>query len=626
MLRDYQQAAVDAAKEWLLKCVEPALLDLTTGAGKSHIVAELARWLHEKSGKKVLCLAPSKELIIQNREKFLTTGNPASLFCAGAGGKELKHHVIFGSPDSVHRSLDKFGAQFGAIVIDECHRITSTVKKIIDHIKAQNPKVRVIGLTATPYRLNTGYIFGMFPDGSVVPEYSTSEPYFAKCLYRVTAQYLIDNGYLTQPHADPDHMEGYDTSNLQLNKLGKFDAVEVDRAFVGKGRLTAAIVADIVDKSAFRHGVLIFAATIQHAKEIMESLPPEKSRIVTGETSDAMRDAIVKDFKAKKFKYLVNVAVLTTGFDAPHCDVIAIMRATESVSLLQQIIGRGLRLGDPSCAGNLHAIANSSKPDCLVLDYAGNIERHCPDGDLFNPTIKAGLPAGEAEPIEAKCELCGSVNLFRPRKNEDGFAVDANGYFLDLQGGRIETENGFMPAHFGRRCGGYVKAQNAGELVRCEYRWSVKKCTECEHENDIAARFCEKCKTEIVDPNSKLAIDFARIKKDPYTPTSDRVLSWKPQEWISQSGNTTLRIDFTTEFRTFSVWYKQRADRKPGEGTKPLMAWLNLCEACGVSDVSTAEEFSAAKPTMPRTITAYKEKGSNFFRVSAYNEEELSKP
>ena len=103
---------------------------------------------------------------------------------------------------------------------------------------------------------------------------------------------------------------------------------------------------------------MLFAATVRHAEEVMASLPPDLSAMITGDTPKGERASIIARFKARRIKYLVNVAVLTTGFDAPHVDVIAILRKTESVGLLQQIIGRGLRLHD-------------DKRDCLVLDYAG---------------------------------------------------------------------------------------------------------------------------------------------------------------------------------------------------------------------------------------------------------------
>jgi DNA repair protein RadD len=132
VLRDYQLGALNKAKDWLKVCIEPSVMELATGAGKSHIVASLAEWLNNVSGgKKVLCLAPSKELIEQNREKYLLTGKPASIFSGSVGKKCLKHDVVFATEKTVLNHLDKFCGKFCAVIIDECHCITPTIKEIV---------------------------------------------------------------------------------------------------------------------------------------------------------------------------------------------------------------------------------------------------------------------------------------------------------------------------------------------------------------------------------------------------------------------------------------------------------------------------------------------------------------
>lgn len=596
-LRDYQQEAVNAALDWLKKSFEPCLIEAATGAGKSLLVAKIAEWLNQVSGKKVLCLAPSKELVEQNHEKYLALGRPASIYCASIN-KSMVNDVVFGSPMTVKNNLEKFADQFCAVVIDEAHEITPTIKEIVNHIRKHNPKMRVLGLTATPYRLTSGYIYQYDVDNNPVEESQTRDPYFNKLIYKIGADYLIEQGYLTRPHADTQLMEHYDTAQIKQKKNGLFDQKSIEQAFEGKGRKTSLIVADIVDKSQFRMGVMIFAATRQHASEIMESLPPDNSRMITGETK--ARDKIITDFKARRFKYLVSIGTLTRGFDASHVDVVAIMRATESVALLQQIIGRGLRLND-------------NKLDCLILDYAENIERHCPDGDLFNPEIKASRIGGTAEPLDAVCPECGTSNRFTPRPNDEGFNIDENGYFIDLLGQRIKTDDEEnpqdMPAHFGRRCFG--QSIIAGFSERCGYRWSSKECIDCGHHNDIAARYCEECKGELVDPNEKLKIEFHRIKADPYSLSTDKVLSWRVQLWNSQNGES-VRIDYTTEYRTFPVWYSVKARNK----------WQSICAVVFDKYIESAQDFvdliDGFEGKMPQTITC--KKNGSFFEVYNYNE------
>lgn len=591
MLRDYQQESVDAAVNWIKTAFESCVVEAATGAGKSHIIAALAHWLNERSGKKVLCLAPSKELIEQNRAKYLATGNPASIFSGSAGKKCLKHDVVFGTEKTLLNSIDKFSDKFAAIVIDECHGITPTIKEIINKLKSKNPKIRVIGLTATPYRLGEGYIYQYDENGVPVSETEAKNPYFNRLIYRITARYLIDKGFLTEPHADPSVIDSYDTSGIV-----KHTAAEYEKAFEGKGRKTSLIVSDIVEKSRGRKGVIIFAATRQHALEIMDSLPPDNSRMLTGKSGKSEREKMISDFKNQRFKYFVNIQVLTTGFDAPHIDVVAIMRSTDSVGLMQQMIGRGLRLDD-------------GKRDCLVLDYAENIDTHCPDGDIFNPTIKAYYSGEASTIVEVKCPTCKTVNNFAKRKNPDNFDSDEFGYFVDLMGERIEPE---MPSHMGRRCFGQSIIKGYSE--RCDYRWTHKICEDCGAENDIAARYCVCCKGELVDPNEKLVIEFKRMKRDPYTPTVDKVLSWRCQEWHGQSGKTSLRVDYTTECRQMTIWYSP----------KKRYEWQNLCSATldryadDVSDYMDAVNgFEAIKP---KTITAAKNRKTGFYEVINHNE------
>lgn len=603
-LRQYQQDAFDAIIKWVKKSYDPCLINAATGAGKSLIIAAVAEALHSISGeKKILCLAPSRELVLQNREKYLATGNPASIFSASAGGRCLKHPVVFGTEGTVKNATDKFGSQFCAVIIDEAHRITPTIKKIIEDLQLKNDKLRVIGLTATPYRMNTGYIYRIDEHGRTLDETETVNPFFTKLLYKIEARFLIEQGFLTPPIFEAGESESYDTSGLSLNRMGQFDSSDIDRAFVGKGRKTSLIVAEIVAKAYDRMGVMIFAATVQHAKEIMESLPVELSAIVTGETKKHEREDILNRFKAMEIKYLVNVAVLTTGFDAPHVDLVAILRATESASLLQQIIGRGLRLHD-------------HKQNCLVMDFAGNIERHCPSGDVFEPQIKT-TKQSEAGAMICSCPLCGYQNEFKGRPNPDNFDISEDGYFLDLDGNNIDTDNGPMPAHYGRRCNGMIL--RAGKHAQCGYYWTSKECPECSHKNDIAARYCGECKTEIVNPNEKLRIDFQKMKADPHIPTSDKLLNCTLTPWTSAKGNKTIKASFTTEYRTFHAWF-----------SPTMKGWSIFCDAFFGEKIEEIDSAYSAiydgNFSKPATITAAKIPNESFYKVYAFNQEEEQEP
>lgn len=538
-LRDYQQEAVDAILAHVRSSLSPCIIEAATGAGKSVIIAEVARQIFEMTGKRILVTAPSKELVLQNHAKFLATGNPASIFSASAGQKSLKHAVVFGSPLTIKGRISSFKKNFAMIINDECDLITPSIKDIIDQMREGNPNLRVVGMTATPYQLGKGYIFRTWPDGRINGSDVAADPYYDKCVYSVGARYLIDRGYLTKPVIGGTNAEGYDTSNLHLNKMGKFEQADIDRAYHGHGRITSAIVGDIVAQSQDRKGVLIYAATVRHAEEVMASLPPELSAIVTGETKE--RHKILERFSKQKLKYIVNVGVLTVGVDLPHVDVIAVLRKSESVRLLQQIVGRGLRLYE-------------DKKDLLYLDYTDNVMTHTPDGDLFAPIIVAKKAKDkDAKPIRAKCEKCGYGNEFSANKDYVDYPIDEYGYCMDVFGSRIETDYGPLSAHHGRRCQGFV--QIGKELERCDYYWTSKICECCNCKNDVAARYCRECKAELVDPGAKLLFEFKAMKRDPHLPQCDDVLSMECKPTISRSGRETLRVDFVTAYRQFSVWF-----------------------------------------------------------------------
>lgn len=593
-LRPYQQKAHDAAWQHMRQSVSPALLDLATGAGKSHIIAAIAETVHRATGKRVLCLAPSAELVTQNRDKYLASGLKASTFSASAGQKSLRHPVVFGSPLTVKNRISRFLDDYALIVIDEAHGLTPTLKGIIEAMQEGNPNLRVLGLTATPYRLGDGYIFRQWPDGKMNDEDTAKDPYFPVLVDRVTAPDLIEQGYLTKPVIGAAGAEGYDTSGLVTNARGQFDAAAVDRAYHGHGRKTAAIVADVIEQARGRQGVMFFAATVKHAQEIMASLPPELSELVTGDTKKRERNSILARFKARQIKYLVNVSVLTTGFDAPHVDCIAILRKTESVGLLQQIIGRGLRLDD-------------GKRDCLVLDYTTNLDDHCPDGDLFAPVIRAKIRGEGGGGLKCICPECSHENLFSADPKYLEYEKDDAGYCLDLDGQQVMTDYGPLPGHFGRRCMGQARTGARGEYERCGYRWTHKECPECEAPNDIAARYCKTCRAEIVDPNEKLVMEFKRVKRTPTERQTDRILSMETREGISQSGNKTVRADISTPYRSFSVWFVPESN-----GWKQRAEYEAFCAAC--------------ENGIPQTVTYQKDKQTGFYRVYAWNAPEDQEP
>jgi DNA repair protein RadD len=477
-LRDYQQQAVKNTVQFFQKRREPVVVVLPTGAGKSLVIAELARIAKGR----VLVLAHVKELVEQNHEKYKSYGLSAGIFSASLGKKDREHKAIFGSVQSVARAPDDFFENFSLLVIDECHRVAeegaTQYQEVIKKLQDRNPGLFILGLTATPYRLGLGWIY----EYSHLGELKTDKKrFFKRCVYELPLYYMVKNKYLTNPVKVDIPVTSYDFSALQTRE-GTYSTAEIEEILKSQKRLTPLIIANIVDitERYHRKGVMIFSASVKHAEEIMGYLPPGQAKLVLGDTDMKERSSIINEFKEKKFKYLVNVSVLTTGFDAPHVDVIAILRPTESNSLYQQIVGRGLRL-------------SSDKNDCYVLDYTGM--RH----DIFSPEVGDKKPASDTVPVLVPCPQCGFENHFWGYADDDGHVYE----------------------HFGRKCRGAIQDPDSLEITPCGYRFRFKFCHACDAENDITARECENCKAALVDAEAKLK--QARLSKNAHVLTPDRI-------------------------------------------------------------------------------------------------------
>ncbi len=468
-LRDYQQQAVENTIRYFKKQRDPAVIVLPTGAGKSLVIAEMARLAKGR----VLVLAHVKELVEQNHEKYQSYGLDAGIYSAGLQKKESHQKVIFGSIQSVARASHSFFKDFTLLIIDECHRVSleeeSQYAQVVAKLQKNNPQICILGLTATPYRLGLGWIYNENHQGKIQ---TTEKRFFKRCVFELPLEYMIRNKFLTPPVKVDIPVTCYDFSEL-TQKDRMYRASEIDEILRTQRRLTPLIIKNIIDITHRyqRKGVMIFSSTVKHAIEIMECLPPDQARVILGDTEDQQRDSIIEDFKQKKFKYLVNVSVLTTGFDAPHVDVIAILRPTESVSLYQQIIGRGLRL-DPG------------KKDCFVLDYTGM------GHDIFTPEVSEKRPDPESVLVEVECPKCGFENQFWGKASDEGDVIE----------------------HYGRKCKGAVEDSQTLEMKACGYRFRYKICQKCGQENDVTARECSECRAILIDADSKLK--QARLSKN----------------------------------------------------------------------------------------------------------------
>lgn len=410
-LRPYQVEAYDAVFDFFVKHPDPEdnpLVAMPTGTGKAVVIGGFVhRVMTAWPGQRILMLTHVKELVEQNADKLKTMWPqaPLGIYSAGLGQKVTHMPVTFASVQSVVKQLALFGKQ-DIILIDEVHLVPpeeeSDYRKVIAYFKARNPHVRLVGFSATIYRLG----LGMLTDGGV----------FTHVCYDITGKAafnrLIDEGYLA-PLISMKMATTLDVSGVK-KAGGEYVASSLQKA-VNKAEITSAAIAETVEAAADRSHWLFFATGIEHAQSIIQELALHGIEAV-GVWSKGMsageRDANIAAFKSGAVRALVNVNVLTTGFDFPALDCIILLRPTNSVVLHVQIGGRGTRPFYSSgfdldeIEGRLAAIANSSKINCLVLDFAGNTLRLGPINDPRIPKMK-GSGTGDI-PVKV-CQHCGCL-------------------------------------------------------------------------------------------------------------------------------------------------------------------------------------------------------------------------
>jgi DNA repair protein RadD len=385
-LREYQQRAIDQLYQWFSDGGKgnPCMV-LPTGSGKSHIVAALCKdALQNWPETRILMLTHVRELIAQNAEKMRQhwPGAPLGIYSAGLGKRNLAEPITFAGIQSVRNKAGQIG-HVDLIIVDECHLIghgeAGGYRMLIDALSAINPALRVIGLTATPYRLGHGMI--------------TDKPaIFDALIEPVAIEELIHKGYLA-PLRSKITKEKLSTDGIK-KRGGEFIEAEMQAAFDTDDH-NAAVVDEVISLAGNRKAWLFFCAGVDHAEHIAAELNQRGvvSACVTGKTPKKERDTIISEFKAGKIRALTNANVLTTGFDYPDIDLIALLRATMSPALYVQMAGRGLR-------------PKSHADHCLVLDFAGVVESHGPI-TAVKPPNKRGKSEGEV-PAKA-CEACGEI-------------------------------------------------------------------------------------------------------------------------------------------------------------------------------------------------------------------------
>jgi hypothetical protein len=328
-LRPYQQEAVEAVYRHLREHDDNPCVVLPTASGKTHVMATICRDAVQLWNGRVLILAHVKELLEQAVEKLRITAPdlPFGIYSAGLKQRDLGYPVTIAGIQSVYKRACELGP-VDLVIVDECHLIPQAgegmYRQFLAEAKVVNPHVRVIGLTATPFRMTTGTICA--PDNILN----------AVC-YEVGVKELIVQGYLC-PLRSKAGQSRADTSNLHV-RGGEYIAGEVED-LMDDDALVESACAEIVEQTRERNAVLIFASGVQHGRHIARVLADRhgvECGFVCGETPPRERAELLDRFKQGDLKYLANVNVLTTGFDAPNIDCVAMLRPTMSPGLYYQM-------------------------------------------------------------------------------------------------------------------------------------------------------------------------------------------------------------------------------------------------------------------------------------------------
>jgi DNA repair protein RadD len=395
-LRDYQQAAIDGLYDyWAAGRGNHPIIVAPTGAGKSLIIAKLIEDALEFPETRIMVLAHVKELLEQNARELLQLlpGADVGFYSASIGQKRLDRRVTFAGIQSVWQRAFDIVPPPDLVLIDECHLVpkdsATRYRKFIADLQVCNPAVKIVGLTATPYRLDSGYL------------HKGGGALFDGIAYDIPIGLLIERGYLV-PVVSRSSANNIDLTGVRM-RGGEF--VESDLAAAASDpELVRRTVAEIVERGAEHRAWLVFACGIEHARLIRSAMADHgvEAEVVTGADSKADRERVIEDFRARRLRCLINVNVLTTGFNVPHVDLVALVRATASPGLYVQMVGRGTRTAP-------------GKTDCLVLDFGQNVERH---GfiDAVRPRAKGagGDDGGGDAPVKV-CSRCRTVNPIAAR-------------------------------------------------------------------------------------------------------------------------------------------------------------------------------------------------------------------
>ena len=391
-LRKYQRESIDSLYSYWGNMGGHPIIVLPTGTGKSIVLAQFIKEALQWKGTRIVVLTHVKELIEQDLAETLALWPecPAGVYSAGLKRRDINAQVLFAGIQSIYKRAYEL-QWVDLVIIDEAHLIPNNsdtmYRKFLNNLKEINPKVKYIGLTATPFRMNSGLL------------HEGKNALFDDICYESPLKEMIDEGFLS-PLKSKSMATKLDISGVGKSG-GEYITSQLQEA-VDIEEVTSSAINEVVEFGKDRKAWLAFCSGVNHVFNVRDEIRSRgySCEGIVADTPADERAQIIKDFKNRKIKCLAAMNVLTTGFNAPHVDLIAMLRPTASVGLYVQMVGRGTRNSE-------------GKENCLILDFAGNVERHGPV-DTVDGKKKPKTQLGGLAPTK-NCPECHEILLIAQR-------------------------------------------------------------------------------------------------------------------------------------------------------------------------------------------------------------------
>lgn len=525
--RQYQEFAIQSLFSFFTdRPVGNPVIVMPTGTGKSIVIGGfiwqvMSLWPTQR----IMMLTHVKELIAQNADKLqrMWSAAPLGIYSAGLKTKQASYPITFAGIQSVAKLAPMFG-HVDIVIIDECHTVSpnedTSYQTFLEGLRTVNPNLRVIGLSATPYRLGLGMITegGIFTD--IACDMTTLEAF----------NWFFDEGYLSPLIPRPTKTE-LDVSDVK-KRGGEFIDKDLQRA-VDKIEITDAALREARELAHERRRILVFTTGVEHTEHVTDALRllGESAVCVHSKMSDGERDEALRKHRSGEARWMVNNNVLTTGYDDAEIDCIVMLRPTNSPGLWVQMLGRGTRpffspgFDLDTTEGRLASIANSVKKNCMVLDFAGNTMRLGPINDPVIPKKKG--KGGGPPPVK----FCDRVKVQQHEPTQGAINAEQWRSFHEYY------EKDFTGVWRVSGCGAYNHT-------------SARNCCECGAEFIFETKFGTQASTNEL---------IKRKREDDKHDEGPQVETFKVDKVIyavheKVGGSASMKVTYHCGLRKFSEW------------------------------------------------------------------------